>query len=56
MQQTFEYYIVDPGTWKDIKKITEMRTNGMEVLEDLDELLEISLQIEQSQWPIVKII
>lgn len=21
MQQTFEYYIVDPGTWKDIKKI-----------------------------------
>ena len=21
MQQTFEYYIVDPGTWKDIKRI-----------------------------------
>lgn len=21
MQQTFEYYIVDPGTWKDIKKV-----------------------------------
>lgn len=21
MQQTFEYYIVDPGTWKDVKKI-----------------------------------
>jgi hypothetical protein len=21
MQQTFEYYIVDPGTWKDLKKI-----------------------------------
>ena len=21
MQQTFEYYIVDPGTWKDVRKI-----------------------------------
>ena len=22
MQQTYEYYIVDPGTWKDMKQIT----------------------------------
>lgn len=22
MQQTFEFYIVDPGTWKDVKKLT----------------------------------
>ena len=21
MQQTFEYYVVDPGTWKDVQKI-----------------------------------
>ena len=21
MQQTFEYYVVDPGTWKEMKKI-----------------------------------
>ena len=21
MQQTYEYYIVDPGTWKDIKRL-----------------------------------
>ena len=21
MQQTFEYYVVDPGTWKETKKI-----------------------------------
>ena len=21
MQQTFEYYIVDPGTWKDVKLV-----------------------------------
>lgn len=24
MQQTFEYYVVDPGTWKDIKPITSI--------------------------------
>lgn len=24
MQQTFEYYIVDPGTWKDAKRITNV--------------------------------
>ena len=29
----------------DIKKITEMRTDGMEVLEDLDDLLEIALKM-----------
>lgn len=29
----------------DVKKITEMRTDGMEVLEDLDDLLEIALKI-----------
>ena len=21
MQQTYEYYIVDPGTWKDVKRL-----------------------------------
>ena len=26
MQQTFEYYIVDPGTWKDIKLIDNVKT------------------------------
>lgn len=24
MQQTFEYYVVDPGTWKDIKRLTNV--------------------------------
>ena len=24
MQQTFEYYIVDPGTWRDVKKINDV--------------------------------
>ena len=26
MEQTFEYYIVDPGTWKDSKKLTTVKT------------------------------
>ena len=21
MQQTFEYYVVDPGTWRDVRKL-----------------------------------
>ena len=26
MQQTFEYYIVDPGTWKDVKKLDNVKS------------------------------
>lgn len=26
MQQTFEYYIVDPGTWKDVKKLENVKS------------------------------
>lgn len=26
MQQTFEYYIVDPGTWKDVKRIDNVKS------------------------------
>ena len=26
MQQTFEYYIVDPGTWKDKEKLTNVKS------------------------------
>lgn len=26
MQQTFEYYVVDPGTWKDVKLLNNVRT------------------------------
>ena len=27
MEQTFEYYVVDPGTWKDSKKLTNVKTS-----------------------------
>ena len=26
MQQTFEYYIVDPGTWKDMKRLKDVKS------------------------------
>ena len=26
MQQTFEYYVVDPGTWKDVRKVDTVRS------------------------------
>ena len=29
MQQTFEYYIVDPGTWKDMKKIENVKSSSI---------------------------
>ena len=27
MQQSFEYYIVDPNTWKDSKQITNVKSS-----------------------------
>lgn len=27
MQQTFEYYIVDPGTWKDVKLLSDVKSS-----------------------------
>lgn len=27
MQQTFEYYVVDPGTWKDVSKLDKIKTS-----------------------------
>ena len=29
MQQTFEYYIVDPGTWKDISKVENVISSSI---------------------------
>lgn len=29
MQQTFEYYIVDPGTWKDIEKLENVKSSSI---------------------------
>ena len=29
MKQTYEYYIVDPGTWKDMKKVDVIKSNSI---------------------------
>lgn len=34
MEETFEYYIVDPGTWKDMKKLDLVKSSSIE--RDLD--------------------
>ena len=29
MSQTYEFYIVDPGTWKDLKKLNVVATSSI---------------------------
>ena len=29
MQQTFEYYVVDPGSWRDIRKINTVISSSI---------------------------
>ena len=29
MEQTFEYYIVDPGTWKDVRPLTQVKSSSI---------------------------
>ena len=38
MQQTFEYYIVDPGTWADVKKLDTVKSSSVDWDEDTDTL------------------
>jgi len=38
MQQTYEYYIVDPVTWKDIKKLDAVKSSSIDWDEDTDTL------------------
>lgn len=30
MQRTYEYYIVDPNTWQDVRKLDKVKTSGIE--------------------------
>lgn len=38
MQQSFEYYIVDPGTWRDVKLINDVKTCTINRDSDVDTL------------------
>ena len=45
MQQEFEYAIVDPGTWKDIKPINTVKTSSIERDADADTLGSASIEV-----------
>ena len=40
MHQTFEYYIVDPGTWKDAKRLDNVISDKEEITKDIVEKVE----------------
>lgn len=48
MQQTFEYYIVDPGTWKDVKQLTTVISSSISRDADADTLGSASFDITGS--------
>lgn len=48
MQQTFEYYTVDPRTWKDIRKIDTVRSCTIERDSDAETLGSAALDITES--------
>ena len=38
MQQTFEYYVMDPGTWKDVRKLDNVKSCSINWDADTDTL------------------
>lgn len=48
MEQTFEYYVVDPSTWKDIKKIDNIKSSTINRDADLETLGSASIELDGS--------
>lgn len=48
MQQTFEYYTVDPGTWKDIKKLDNVKSCSISWDSDADTLGSATFDITET--------
>ena len=48
MQQTFEYYIVDPGTWRDIKKVDNVTSSTINRDLNAETLGSASISISES--------
>lgn len=48
MQQTFEYYIVDPGTWKDVKMLNNVKNSTIERDSEADTLGSASIDLTES--------
>jgi hypothetical protein len=47
MQQTFEYYVVDPGTWKDMKRISNVESSSITRDSETDTLTSLSLKVNE---------
>lgn len=48
MQQTYEYYIVDPGTWKDIRLLTTVKSSTINRDESAETLGSASIDLTES--------
>lgn len=48
MQQTYEYYVVDPGTWKDVELLDNVKTSSINRDEDTDTLGSASIDVTNS--------
>ena len=48
MQQTFEYYTVDPGTWKDVKKLDNVKSSSISRDLDVETLGSATIDITES--------
>ena len=46
MKQTFKYYIVDPGTWKDDKEITTVKSSSIKRDEDSETLGSATIDVD----------
>ena len=47
MQQTFEYYKVDPGTWRDVSIINNVKSCTISRDSDTDTLGSASIEIDE---------
>ena len=48
MQQTFEYYIVDPGTWKDTKRLDNVKSCSISRDSDSETLGSATIDVTDS--------
>lgn len=48
MQQTFEYYIVDPGTWKDAKPLRNVKSSSITRDSSTNTLSSATIDVEES--------
>ena len=48
MQQTYEYYIVDPGTWKDTKRLTTVKSSTISRDSEVETLGSATIDVTES--------